>query len=212
MYSGIPCHTALSLLLRGGTESFQRRKSQPALVYSVPGSVKHKENLQQVANKTVSSKQAPAIFYSELNNNFISEKLSFSLLLMQHANYPMSFPFWVDIDECSVIPGICEGGVCSNTVGSYFCVCPRGFVTSVDGSCTPGRCSSHLALPPAPGPHSAVQANIGIVNSVCFLNLHQMSPKVKLTLVLKEQAFILYVVLHLTHINVIFSGQHRAQK
>ncbi|MEJ1286876.1 hypothetical protein NN561_017889 [Cricetulus griseus] len=40
----------------------------------------------------------------------------------------------LDIDECSVVPGVCETGDCSNTVGSYFCVCPRGFVTSTDGS------------------------------------------------------------------------------
>ncbi|KAF3821503.1 hypothetical protein GH733_009545 [Mirounga leonina] len=38
------------------------------------------------------------------------------------------------IDECSIIPGICETGECSNTVGSYFCICPRGYVTSTDGS------------------------------------------------------------------------------
>lgn len=39
----------------------------------------YKENLQQVANKTIFSKQTRAIFYSELNNTFISEKLSLPL-------------------------------------------------------------------------------------------------------------------------------------
>lgn len=33
---------------------------------------------------------------------------------------------FVDKDECREVDGLCEGGECQNTIGSFVCVCPKG--------------------------------------------------------------------------------------
>lgn len=51
--------------------------------------------------------------------------------------------FVSDIDECSTIPGVCDGGECTNTAGSYVCTCPRGYISSTDGSRCVGESHTH---------------------------------------------------------------------
>ena len=39
----------------------------------------------------------------------------------------LTFIYFVDIDECIEISGICQGGECQNTYGGYICICPTGY-------------------------------------------------------------------------------------
>uniref|UniRef100_H2ZJC9 Fibrillin 2b n=1 Tax=Ciona savignyi TaxID=51511 RepID=H2ZJC9_CIOSA len=36
-------------------------------------------------------------------------------------------PLCSDIDECEIMPGLCDGGTCRNTDGSFVCECPKGY-------------------------------------------------------------------------------------
>lgn len=61
-----------------------------------------------------------------------------------------------DIDECSLLPGKCEGGNCVNHEGGYTCTCPRGYelignkchdideCEEVENPCEPGLCINKI--------------------------------------------------------------------
>ena len=38
-----------------------------------------------------------------------------------------------DIDECQTLPGLCRNGRCLNTMGSFRCVCDRGYKPDISG-------------------------------------------------------------------------------
>lgn len=39
-----------------------------------------------------------------------------------------------DINECSILPDLCKHGTCLNTLGSYRCICNKGFQVDASGT------------------------------------------------------------------------------
>lgn len=52
--------------------------------------------------------------------------------VLRFINYFVYFLF-PDIDECLSIPNICRNGRCTNTIGSFQCICPDGYAVSANG-------------------------------------------------------------------------------
>jgi hypothetical protein len=41
----------------------------------------------------------------------------------------------LDVDECTLQPGLCRNGTCDNKIGGYECNCNPGFKLSVNQDC-----------------------------------------------------------------------------
>lgn len=64
-------------------------------------------------------------------------------LRLTHTHTHNCFSSSADINECQELPGLCQGGECINTFGSFQCECPKGYALNTDTRVCEGTTLTH---------------------------------------------------------------------
>ena len=81
------------------------------------------------------------LFLSQCNSVIVNLLLLLLLFIILIAVeiWHKQFTFSIDVNECTEVPGFCENGFCTNTIGGSRCECTTGYKLNVAGDACVGE-------------------------------------------------------------------------